>query len=590
MAKPMSKSDLIRNSRTSTRRSCPARTSRASSSRLPGRLQGAQEDRHVPGPWLREVRGHQEAGHQGAQGDQPVHEGADGLQGQAGPQGHQGPPGQGRQRRGAVVDAFGAPVHRGVPDAKKGSRDALPCFFARYISRHGRAWHERFKRGSPGDGGPGARRSAAEDCVVQSMPDASPTKWHLAHTTWFFETFVLAPHVPGYRPFDPRLRATCSTPTTTRSASGTPRAAARPAVAARRSTRCCAYRAHVDERDAATALDARRRLDAGAALIELGLHHEQQHQELILTDIKHALRLQPAAARVPRRRRPSAPRSRAAAPLRWIALRRAALRRDRPRAGDGVRLRQRAPAAPRSACGRFALAVAPGDQRRVPARSSTTAATARPELWLSDGWAAVQRRAAGPRRSTGSSATATLVELHARRHAAGRPGRAGLPRQLLRGRRLRALGRRAPADRGRVGGRRARRAAPSAATSLETRRASTRAPAPRGRRRRSRSCSATSGSGPRAPTRPTPASGRRPARSASTTASSCATRWCCAAARARRRARTSARPTATSSRRDALADVRHPPGAGSSEGAGFSSPRFSPRAPLSVATGVPKAI
>ena len=47
---------------------------------------------------------------------------------------------------------------------------------------------------------------SAEDCAIQSMPDASPVKWHLAHTTWFFETFVLAPHQPGYRLFDPAFR------------------------------------------------------------------------------------------------------------------------------------------------------------------------------------------------------------------------------------------------------------------------------------------------------------------------------------------------------------------------------------------------
>jgi len=128
----------------------------------------------------------------------------------------------------------------------------------------------------------------AEDACAQSMPDASPTKWHLAHTSWFFETFVLESADPAFRPFDPAFRVLFNS-----YYNGVGEQHPRPqrGLLTRPSLdRVLAYRAHVDER--VQALLAR---DAGAfaATIELGLQHEQQHQELILTDAKHLLGANP---------------------------------------------------------------------------------------------------------------------------------------------------------------------------------------------------------------------------------------------------------------------------------------------------------
>jgi len=127
------------------------------------------------------------------------------------------------------------------------------------------------------------------DCQVQSMPDASPTKWHLAHVTWFFETFILAAHEPGFRPCHPAYRVLFNS---YYNAVGDkhPRARrgeiSRPGLAEVK-----AYRANVDERM------LRLLRDAPAAdwlwQVELGLQHEQQHQELLLTDILHALSKNP---------------------------------------------------------------------------------------------------------------------------------------------------------------------------------------------------------------------------------------------------------------------------------------------------------
>lgn len=133
-----------------------------------------------------------------------------------------------------------------------------------------------------------AARLAPEDQVVQSMPDTSPTKWHRAHTTWFFETFVLREHLPGYRPFDPAFAYLFNSyyvaagPRHARPQRGL---ITRPDVAT-----VGAYRAHVDTA-MATLLSAPP--PAAAELVELGLQHEQQHQELLVTDILHAFAQNP---------------------------------------------------------------------------------------------------------------------------------------------------------------------------------------------------------------------------------------------------------------------------------------------------------
>src|SRR4029450_6149195 len=120
---------------------------------------------------------------------------------------------------------------------------------------------------------------SAEDQTVQSMPDASPTKWHLAHTTWFFETFVLRPYASRYRPFDPAYEYLFNS--------------YYEAVGPRHPR---AQRGMISRPGGEEIMACRRQVtDAMAeliqtgqgewqALLELGLHHEQQHQELLLMD------------------------------------------------------------------------------------------------------------------------------------------------------------------------------------------------------------------------------------------------------------------------------------------------------------------
>jgi ergothioneine biosynthesis protein EgtB len=154
---------------------------------------------------------------------------------------------------------------------------------------------------------------SAEDCGAQSMPDASPVKWHLAHTTWFFETFILEHFEPDFQAFDVAFRVLFNSyyngvgdkhPRAQRSL------LTRPDLAA-----VHAYRHNVDTR--LLALLAAQPGEALNDLVELGINHEQQHQELLLTDVKHLLSLNPLQpsydASLPQ------PRS-VANPFEWIAF------------------------------------------------------------------------------------------------------------------------------------------------------------------------------------------------------------------------------------------------------------------------------
>jgi ergothioneine biosynthesis protein EgtB len=131
-------------------------------------------------------------------------------------------------------------------------------------------------------------RLTAEDQMVQSMPDCSPAKWHAAHTTWFFETFLLSA-APWYRPFNPRFRDVFNS--YYKQVGEHPFRGDRGTFSHPTLDEIQGFRSHVDvamERLISGGLNAEQ-----SALIELGLNHEQQHQELILTDIKHAFWSQP---------------------------------------------------------------------------------------------------------------------------------------------------------------------------------------------------------------------------------------------------------------------------------------------------------
>ncbi len=222
-----------------------------------------------------------------------------------------------------------------------------------------------------------------EDQTVQTMPDVSPTKWHRAHVTWFFETFVLGPHVEGYRPHDATYAHLFNSYYES-VGSRHPRAErghlSRPGVAA-----IARYRATVDQ--AMLALLAAGPLDPHvAALIELGLHHEQQHQELLLMDIKHVLSCNPLLPAYVDDLPPAAPRA-PSSPTRWLSCDGGLQRIGHD--GDGFAFDNEAPrhlvwlepyalADRLVTCGEWRAFIDDGGYRNA-------------SLWLSDGWATVQR-------------------------------------------------------------------------------------------------------------------------------------------------------------------------------------------------------
>jgi ergothioneine biosynthesis protein EgtB len=219
---------------------------------------------------------------------------------------------------------------------------------------------------------------SAEDQLVQSMPDASPIKWHRAHTTWFFETFLLVPYCRDYRVFDPRFAYLFNSyyeavgPRHMRPARGL---VSRPSI-----DEIELYRAHVDQATISLADELSATM---SALIELGINHEQQHQELMLTDIKHAFWSNPTR---PVYRTEAASGTTGPAPLDWLDV--PAGIHEIGHRTDGFCFDNEQPAhrALLPGCRIADRPVSVGEYLAFMADGGYE----RPEFWLSDGWATVQ--------------------------------------------------------------------------------------------------------------------------------------------------------------------------------------------------------
>jgi ergothioneine biosynthesis protein EgtB len=227
-----------------------------------------------------------------------------------------------------------------------------------------------------------ARPLSPEDCQIQSMPDASPVKWHLAHTTWFFETFVLTPSAPEYTVFHPSFTYLFNSyynAVGDRLARPNRGLITRPTL-----DEVYNYRAATDRAMEGFLASAGDSLPASvASVIELGLNHEQQHQELILTDIKHALSQNPL--RPAYRSDVARPAQARLGPLKWAFVVEGVkwIGHEGPTfAFDNEIPRHRVFCAPFELAhrlvtsGEFLAFIDDGGYKR-------------PELWLSDGWSTV---------------------------------------------------------------------------------------------------------------------------------------------------------------------------------------------------------
>lgn len=239
------------------------------------------------------------------------------------------------------------------------------------------AWRRRFSRVRQ-DTISLAAPLSPEDQQIQSMPDASPTKWHLAHTTWFFETFILREYCEGYTPFDPAFAYLFNS---YYEAVGERHPRPERGMLSRPSSdEVLRYRAHVDDAMDALLSSASRALwTVLQPLVEIGLHHEQQHQELVLMDIKHAFSINPLLPAYAEKAHTSSTRM----PVEWLSLPGGLY--EIGAAGDGFAFDNEGPRH-RTWLEPFALAsrlvtnaeylefIEDGGYRRS-------------EFWLSDGWA-----------------------------------------------------------------------------------------------------------------------------------------------------------------------------------------------------------